>query len=117
MSLSKKELNQFNAVLLEKQQQLEELIVISAVRSEVVGLDQTKVGRVSRGDAMQQQQMAIANRHAYQQQLTQTKQALLRIQKKNYGYCEECGEVISVQRLTIKPEALFCIACQQEAEL
>ena len=38
------------------------------------------------------------------------------LQNEDFGYCEECGERISPQRLLVMPEATMCIACQSEAE-
>jgi DnaK suppressor protein len=42
--------------------------------------------------------------------------ALTKIEKGNYGVCEECGEKISVNRLKAIPDTNYCIACQTELE-
>ena len=39
--------------------------------------------------------------------------ALSRMDSKNYGVCEDCGEAISPRRLEAIPWADRCIACQQ----
>jgi DnaK suppressor protein len=39
-------------------------------------------------------------------------EALERIDDKNYGTCENCGEPILPKRLEAVPWALFCIRCQ-----
>ena len=35
---------------------------------------------------------------------------------KNFGLCEECGEMISPERLSVMPDATRCIACQRVYE-
>ena len=39
-------------------------------------------------------------------------QALERIEKNEYGECENCGKPISDDRLSAVPHARFCIACK-----
>lgn len=41
-------------------------------------------------------------------------QALQRIEKGAYGACEECGELISEERLMAVPHARLCIACKEK---
>lgn len=81
-----------------------------------VTLDQQSVGRVSRIDAIQQQQMAIAGKTQASQQLRQIELALQRIEGGEYGDCLECGEPILLARLQIQPEARLCVACQSRIE-
>lgn len=81
-----------------------------------VALDQQAVGRVSRGDALQQQSMAQANLARCEQRLEQVYHAMRRLESEDYGYCELCGEPISLARLQAYPESHQCIKCQQNAE-
>ena len=37
-------------------------------------------------------------------------------QDKDFGLCEECGEMISPERLSVMPDATRCITCQREYE-
>jgi len=42
---------------------------------------------------------------------------ILRILKdEDFGWCEECGDRISQERLSVMPDATRCIKCQQEHE-
>ncbi len=82
----------------------------------VVELDQTRQGRVSRIDAMQQQAMAQASQESGRQRLAAIDAALARIAQGSYGDCEECGEPISPARLTVRPEARLCIECKAAGE-
>ncbi len=42
--------------------------------------------------------------------------ALKRLDEGSYGYCEECGEEISMERLKVIPFALLCRDCQEARE-
>jgi DnaK suppressor protein len=46
-------------------------------------------------------------------QLKLIEAALARMDCKNYGVCEDCGEAISPKRLDAIPWAVHCIACQE----
>jgi DnaK suppressor protein len=39
---------------------------------------------------------------------------LLRIDKDDYGICQECEENIPFQRLMLLPESLYCVSCLSE---
>ncbi len=42
------------------------------------------------------------------------RKALTRIKLGKYGMCENCGKMIDTDRLAIRPEASFCIKCEEE---
>jgi len=79
-----------------------------------VKLDQTKVGRLSRMDAMQMQQMALEISRRRQQQLVQIDRAQGRIESGEYGYCLSCDEEIDVRRLFVDPTNTLCIKCAEK---
>jgi len=76
-----------------------------------VELDQARVGRLSRMDAMQSQQMALETARRRQHQLLEIDSALRRIESGEYGYCFECDEEIDIRRLSINPANTHCIKC------
>lgn len=76
-----------------------------------VELDQQSVGRLSRMDAMQQQEMAQAEARRRVSDLARIEMALLRITEGEYGWCAECGEPIAYRRLEIDPATHLCIGC------
>jgi DnaK suppressor protein len=82
----------------------------------VVELDQTKVGRLSRMDAMQAQAMAKASSNRRQVMLTKITAALKRIDDDEYGLCRECDEPINPKRLEFDPTATHCIECASKGE-
>ena len=102
--------------LLKLRQELEAVVETSEESSQVVELDQAKVGRLSRMDAMQAQQMAQASGRRRELMLQQISAALARIEKDDYGCCRSCEEPIAHKRLEFDPTVVLCIKCANEAE-
>jgi DnaK suppressor protein len=84
---------------------------------QTVELDQTRVGRLSRMDAMQAQAMSKETGRRRRQKLLQIEAALRRIDSEDYGFCQECGEEIAPARLEFDPTVLLCIDCASAKEL
>lgn len=82
----------------------------------VVELDQTRVGRLSRMDAMQAQAIAKAAVARDRAMLQKIASALQRIEDGEYGVCQQCDEAISAQRLEVDPTASLCVACAEQLE-
>ena len=82
----------------------------------VVELDQSKVGRLSRMDAMQAQAMAQAAGNRRQAMLVKISAALKRIDDGDYGLCRKCEEPINPKRLEFDPTAIYCIECASKDE-
>lgn len=82
----------------------------------IVELDQAKVGRLSRMDAMQAQAMAQASAGRREQMLRRIDAALIRIDNDDYGNCQECDEPINPKRLEFDPTVTLCITCASKAE-
>jgi len=83
----------------------------------VVELDQSKVGRLSRIDAMQGQAMAKAAGNRRRATLMKITAALKRIDDDDYGCCLECDEPINPKRLEFDPTAIHCIECASKSEM
>jgi DnaK suppressor protein len=83
--------------------------------SKPVDLDEP-IGRLSRMDALQQQNMATANRRASQLRLQLVEAAQRRIEEGAYGDCLDCGEPVGFARLEARPESPFCLGCQSRRE-
>ncbi|MGI9434697.1 MAG: TraR/DksA family transcriptional regulator [Geminicoccaceae bacterium] len=84
--------------------------------SQPVALDQTRVGRLSRMDALQSQAMAQETERRRHQELDRIDQALKRLSEGEYGDCLECGEPIAPKRLAFDPSAALCIDCADKGE-
>ena len=93
--------------------ELEKQISLSDESSQRVELDQTLAGRVSRIDAIQQQKMAESSNLRDKKLVIDLKASLDKLSNDDYGICQECDEEISIQRLQIKPESIYCINCQE----
>ena len=79
-------------------------------------LDQSRVGRLSRMDAMQQQAMIQAAARLSAMEARRIRTALNRMASGEYGYCISCEEEIAERRLQVDPSALTCIACARAAD-
>jgi len=101
--------------LLQKRLDLQKQLASSVDAAGTVELDQP-IGRLSRMDAMQQQQMAKASRRIAEQRLLQIDAALTRMAGGDYGICVECEEEIDLARLQARPESPFCVDCQGRRE-
>lgn len=102
--------------LLATRQSVKDSLAANPDAAAVVELDQTRQGRVSRIDALQQQEMARASQASARRRLAAIDEALKRIDAGHYGDCEECGEPISEARLEARPEARQCIECKAAGE-
>lgn len=80
-----------------------------------VDLDQP-IGRLSRVDAMQRQQMVVANRRRTEQRFKQVLAALARVREGDYGFCVASGDPIGYKRLKARPETPFSLAAQSRLE-
>jgi DnaK suppressor protein len=78
---------------------------------EAVELDQTRVGRLSRMDAMRAQAMSVETGRRRRVQIVKIDNAMARIESGTYGECADCGEYIKPARLEIDPMAVLCIEC------
>jgi DnaK suppressor protein len=109
-------LTQLKKLLLEQHEEIQATLQGINDASDTVTLDQSRVGRISRMDAMQQQAMAQAETQQLSQRLKLIARALKKFNSDDYGYCEACDEIISSERLLIKPESQYCINCQEKKE-
>ena len=97
-------------------EELEALLAAGAEGSQPVELDQSRVGRLSRMDAMQVQAMSRETERRRRIELTRLRAALTRLDDGTYGDCVECGEPIADKRLDHDPGATVCIDCARSAE-
>jgi DnaK suppressor protein len=96
--------------------ELEAVLATGAESSQTVELDQSRVGRLSRMDAMQAQAMSQESGRRREQTLRDITAALARIDSGDFGFCRVCEEPISPKRLEFDPTAQMCIDCANKAE-
>lgn len=111
--LTKSEIETFKDILQETLAELERIEAASAESRKTVELDQQSVGRLSRMDAMQQQQMALATERRRQTEKRRLQAALVRIAEGDYGVCARCGEDIDPARLRFDPATPLCAPCMR----
>ncbi len=114
--LSPQQLEQLQKSLAIKKQELEAQLKSVDLDTKPVTLDQQSVGRVSRIDAIQQQQMALANQQQSTLLLQRIELAMRRIDSAEYGYCLQCDEPIAFARLQAQAFAGLCLECQSASE-
>jgi DnaK suppressor protein len=75
----------------------------------------SSIGRLSRMDAIQSQQIALELRARQQQALLRVRNALEAMRKGTYGTCRRCKGPIGLERLQAQPDAVVCVKCAQRA--
>ena len=106
-------IDKFKRLLLEELQCLQALRESSKSSRAPVELDQQSVGRLSRMDALQKQNMELATEHRRQMRVKAINAALQRVENVEYGYCLTCDEEIAPQRLESDPAIACCISCSK----
>jgi DnaK suppressor protein len=114
--MNKADRKKFRAKLTELQEQLETLRSTGDEAAQTVELDQARVGRLSRMDAMRAQSMSVEAARRRDLQLQRVKAALQRIDSDDFGICRDCDEDINPQRLEFDPSTTYCITCAQALE-
>ena len=105
----------FRKRLFDRREELKQVIQASAETRSETELDQQRVGRLSRMDAIQQQAMEDETGRRRDQELTRIATALKRVDDHVYGYCTACDGPIAYQRLDNDPATPLCIECASRA--
>ena len=87
-------------------------IEASEAALEPVELDQSRVGRLSRMDELQNQSLTRNLHEREEIRLTLVRNALSRMNEGTYGLCGACESEIPYERLLIFPEAVECGSCR-----
>lgn len=106
-----KRLHAFKNQLLARQKDLLKYQKSGEKAADIVVLDQTSVGRLSRMDAMQGQAMQIQRENVRKLDLQKIATALDRINSGEYGFCLRCSDDIAIERLEFDPAITLCIRC------
>ena len=109
--VKKSDLIKFKTDLLNLKREILEIEIASGGSKKPVALDQSSVGRVTRIDAIQQQQMAVESSRRRTDAMLKIEAALLRIQSDEFGICAKCGDDIATARLDIDPTFIKCVTC------
>ena len=106
------QLQEFRELLHETRAEIQARLDESAESRSPVSPDRA-IGRLTRQDAMQDQQMALEIHRRDTARLQQINSALRRMERGEYGICARCEEEISLARLRVRPEAPLCVRCAE----
>lgn len=106
----------FKSLLEQRLHRLLDLTDTAASAAAVVELDQTRVGRLSRMDALQGQAMSQATQQRRKIEIQKITAALRRIESGAYGHCQQCDEPIALPRLEFDPATPLCIDCATSSD-
>jgi len=113
--MSPKQLEYFRLKLLNWREELieESRETISHLQSEVrdVGDEAERATRETENS------LELRTRDRYRKLIRKIDKALARIEEGDYGYCEETGEEIGLDRLEARPIATLCLDAQERWEL
>ena len=90
--------------------EIEEYLEKSKDSAEAVSPDKG-LGRLSRMEAMQDQQMVLELRRRRKRRKLEVINALTRLENDKFGRCIFCGGEISQNRLDAFPEVQTCVSC------
>lgn len=112
--MTKRELNFFRKMLMHKK---EELLNNSHLNlKKIIDGDHTPKDE---GDyaAKEVRQYIDCSMHSKdRKRLLEIERALLKVEKGDYGVCENCGDKISIDRLKARPFSSLCIDCKEDLE-
>ena len=109
--LTQVQIEELRSALQERQAELHHFLEVTREGTRPVDL-QEPIGRLTRIDAIQQQEMTASNRRSSGIRLQQVTMALEAIARGDYGTCRKCEEPIGPRRLKARPEASYCLDCQ-----
>lgn len=105
------DIDEVRKALTKELEEIERLDQLNTEGRQIVQLDQTSVGRLSRVDALQQQALAQETHRRRAVRRQRIRAALERIEQGAFGYCEKCDEPIPQKRLELDWTARTCVRC------
>ncbi len=110
------DLDLYKTKLLSRKAELDSAAATGDQAAQPVELDQTRVGRISRMDALQAQAMSVESQRRRKVELVRIDAAVKRIAADEYGHCLDCDNEIPAKRLDFDPAATLCVGCAQKRE-
>lgn len=113
--MDREEQSGYGAVLEAVAAELRRLLAGDRESTQPVAPDRA-IGRLSRVDAMQAQQMSLAGRRRQQERVRRIEHALGLVRQGTYGSCTRCGEAIGRARLDAIPDTFLCMVCVERLQ-
>lgn len=107
----KLDLKAFGNELAAKRTEIVELGESAEALQTSIELDQTRIGRLSRMDALQVHAMEEETERRREAEIHRIDAALKRMEEGEYGYCIRCGDAIPLKRLEFDPSTPLCVDC------
>ena len=104
----------FQDALIKKKLELKHLSSITELDREPVQLDQATLGRLTRINAIQSQEMQLETERRREIEFIRIDAALKKIEAGDFGICESCKLEIPLKRLTLNPSTTRCVDCLQD---
>lgn len=113
--MNKKEKQEFRKILAEKKESI--VRKLSEVINESKEVE-TNVAQdvVDKAESSYTKEFLLSLSNGERDQLMLIDEALRRLDKDDFGICQNCGKEIGKKRLTNLPWAAYCIDCQQKIE-
>jgi DnaK suppressor protein len=108
--VSNEERAEIKSIIIETIAAVKEEMALLAEKGKPIAPD-CALGRLTRIEAMQEQELSMHRLHETGIRLNKLEYALRKIGTPEYGLCIECEEPIAVARLKLMPEATLCIRC------
>lgn len=115
ISLKRKDLQHFRELLVKKRQELMRAYSISKGDSQS-DLDNGTEDYVDYAVNSYAREFLLSLTELERKQLLQVEEALSRIDRGEYGRCQQCAEEINRKRLEVQPWARHCVRCQELEE-
>jgi len=112
IGMEKKQLQHYKKVLLNKREELLESIKRNPFRED--GLEARKGDLADLSDRNSNNVISIHLKETESKLIRAIDEAILRLEKGNYGICTKCGKKISRGRLEAVPWTRLCISCKEE---
>lgn len=113
--MTKKERDYYRKKLAEKKQKIMERLNGFYTESKDIETDVAQ-DPVDKAENSYTKEFLLSLSDAERELLLQIDQALLRLQRDEYGCCQSCQKDIGKKRLEAVPWSSLCIACQEKAE-
>jgi len=113
--LDKKTIARFKKTLLKEREQIVGEVKQIVESSKEMGQD----GIQDIGDEaanIYNKQVLLSLNENERMRLQEVDESLDRIENGTYGVCEECGELIGLKRLEVRPVAKYCVPCKTKME-
>lgn len=108
--MTEQELSAIRQKIDQRIEELENLLGDDSEETKPIEPD-VSIGRLSRLDSMQMQQMDLEQHRRQEAELQKLKEAQIRIEDGSYGQCVMCRQPIAPARLEAQPDAILCINC------